>query len=240
MYVEAVVAHSQQGTEATLYPGFHYERLASYLQRHLAKTRDAETNFPRAQPTFAFLYTNVESNTGEVTQIEHSRQFLDHLNQQLEETRGSILFLRGQPSADLLANIGAVYRIDPEYFLRHLEVISTLGLTNSFSTPTLPSSFGNFIQLRYITIGRSSALGPKIDPQSIDTLRANACKEQNAYVGRLARDIEADLGVGNSITRDFHIFEDGHFALEKEISLYIARIEGSWMGKTLHLHHLRS
>ena len=64
---------------------------------------------------------------------------------------GQVLFMRGHPSSEWLATIGAKYQVEPDFFQRHLNF--RLQAPNHFSPPSLPSSSESMVRLRIPTIG---------------------------------------------------------------------------------------
>ena len=147
-----------------------------------------------------------------------------------EKPPPNILFLRGQPSSEWLSTVGALYRVDPEFFQRHLDFRSTIGRLNYFSLPSLPSVSGDIIRLRFITIGQQEAQA-QADQDAIEALRQAGTKSMTRYLHNLNLSIETDSGLGNSMVRVCSIFDQTHFAIEQNISICISRNNGGWTGE---------
>ena len=63
-----------------------------------------------------------------------------------------------------------------------------------------------------------------------EVLRRTIRTEMGTYLNKLQRAIESGQGFGDSITREFYIFEDDHFAIEHAISLSVFSNGGNWTG----------
>lgn len=233
-YANAIRAHANLTIEKSIYPGPHFDRIASYLLapfespwHGLASRRATEaTRFG-----FAHLYSTAAEN-GHV-ELHRPEEVLEGLNaiQSSEHTGGSLLFLRGLPSAEWLANIGSSYRVDPEYFQRHLNFYATTGRMHYYPPVWLPSSCKYIMQLRYMTITTSIELYDTLKSTHISRLEVK--KAMKAYTSNLASSMDKDVeSVGNSIVRGFHFFGNGHLVLEQAISLCVARTDDCWTGKT--------
>ena len=147
-----------------------------------------------------------------------------------EKASPNILFLRGQSSGEWLSTIGALYRVDPEFFQRHLDFRSSIGRLNYFSLPSLPSVSSDIIRLRFITIGQQEGQA-QADQDTIEALRQTGTKAMARYLHSLNLSIDTDSGLGNSMVRAFSIFDETHFAIEQNISVCISRTNGCWTGK---------
>ena len=225
-------AHAHLGIEASLYPGPSFDRLASFLQRSFESQR--RRPLPVAEPSpFVFAHHYRDLGAPGRGRIE-VRQPGDILQPDVAQRRsaGSLLFLRGMPSAEWLANIGGTYRVDPEYFQRHLNFLATTGRINYYPPVSLPSSSDYIVQLRYMNIAKRGPLGVGgTTLAGTASLRSEAKRKMSTYLGGLASNMEKDIGTGNSIVRGLSFFVNGHLVIEQTISLCISRVDDRWIGK---------
>jgi hypothetical protein len=96
------------------------------------------------------------------------------------------LFLHGLPSPQWLNAIGGRYRVDPEFYHRHLDFQATAGRADYFTQPTLSSRCKNTIQFRVTTIGYLQ--GNNNSQQELDILRLKCAEDMKAYFIPLKRD----------------------------------------------------
>ncbi|KAJ4251081.1 hypothetical protein NW762_011732 [Fusarium torreyae] len=130
-----------------------------------------------------------------------------------------IIFLRGFMTARWINNIGARYFVDPELFCRHLDFSPRHDNASNFSIPALPSSSGHLIELPIITIGKRTAPTDGSSADKINELRslgANALAEHYHQVSKLGA---SKLKLGESMIRDYHVFDETHFAIEQRVSI---------------------
>ena len=173
--------------------------------------------------TFARQYTyNAGGGAPKLKSFQRPDDFTSHLSTQGEKAN-SVLFLQGLPTSQWLATIGGAYRVDPEFFQRHLDFWSTVGRSNYFPLPSLPSTSENMIQLSYISIGVRENSGEKRIQRDIRLLRQDGMKAMSRYTHNLNTSMETGLGLGNSIVRDFDIHDETHFVIEQRISVYLSR-----------------
>lgn len=226
-YAHNVAAISQHTTARHRYPGSNYERLSQYLQDYF---RQSGARHRYQTPNFAFVQTirkvgrsipdrGVESAVDNVGKPSISTQ--------LDKT-AKLVFLRGQPSSEWLRNLGAVYHIDPEFYQRHLDFLSTAGRENHFVLPSLPSASDSIVQLSYFTISKPSVLkdllaheAKSTGPQTIDELRRTSRQDMDSHLMNLTQHITLESSIGDSIVRDFHVFDSLHFALEQRMTLTV-------------------
>ena len=147
---------------------------------------------------------------------------------------GPLLFMRGQPSSEWLRQVGGTFRVDPEFFHRHLDFFSAAERRDHYGLPSLPSSSNYIIQLRYFTICKPEK--PDITAGETSIKRAKSKKLMEKYTSKLITNIDADDGTGTSIVRDFYVFNHDYIAIEQSMSLCVTRVQGGWTGKILANH----
>lgn len=136
-----------------------------------------------------------------------------------EKPHSCIVFMHGWLTRDWINHIGARHVVDPEFWARHLDVRPADDSSNNFSVPALPSTSWHLMELPVITIGTRRTQKGETDLARIANLRAqaaNALKEHHHQVSKLA---SSGMSVGDSIIRDFHVFDETHVAVEQKISI---------------------
>lgn len=235
-YADAVSAYSELSAGHTLYPGSHFKNLAGYLQlpyEPQAPTLVPKKSSPKATKDYKFvsLYdlNPAVASTQRVKHIHQSSEFESQMSDLFTHAaHGRLLFMRGHPSPEWLVAIGAKCEVDPEYFLRHLDF--RLGRPDFFPLPSLPSSSTSMFRLRVTTIGGSrSEPGEDTTQQDLDSLRVQNVRAMHTYKEKLRNHSNSKLG--DSIVRDCFIYDTQHFTIEQDISIYVKKIGGSWIGE---------
>lgn len=239
-YANTVSAHAHNHTiETSIYPGPHFDRLASYLQRPFEDRGRRIPASALAAPTtkpFVFIYHYVHLGHDNATPAELT--FPQDVLQQPDanakcDAKGGLVFMRGLPSSEWLVNLGATYRVDPEFFQRHLDFFSTAGRINHYPPVSMPSSSSYMVELRYMTIAKQGIFEPGITPEKVQRLRADAKAETNTYLTGLSSSIDRDEESGSSVVRGVWVFNSGHLVIEQAMSLCVNRSDGPWTGMPL-------
>lgn len=225
-YADAVSAHAKLGNQDSLYPGLNFANLASFLHQ------------PFTQGTYTPRHDRTE-NTIDVFEFARNYSFSSHVEDRMEVFRSpaemklavavpkpgekthSILFLRGLPSPMWLSTIGGIYKVDPEFFQRHLDFWSAIGRINYFPLPSLPSTSGKMIELTYISIGQREASGRTHRPREINSMRQASLKTMGRYIHEISTHMETGAVPGNSMVRSFDVLDETHFVIEQRISIYM-------------------
>jgi hypothetical protein len=94
-----------------------------------------------------------------------------------------LFFLRGYPSPSLLCHLGAKYKIDPEFFRRHLDFLQPKGKADDRLHPMLPSSTNDIFQLHITTAGTRVAEDSGRDKRRrIEAMRTRATHSMVEYL----------------------------------------------------------
>lgn len=238
-YADALSAHAKQGIQASLYPGLNFANLASFLQRpfqtlHASYTPNHSFRPSTSSYTFARQFTYNITGAKKVESFQRPDDFSHALRLPTQgDKTNSLLFLQGLPSSQWLSTIGGAYRVDPEFFQRHLDFWSTVGRINYFPLPSLPSTSDNMIQLSYISIGQRENPGNKRTQKEIGLMRQAGMKAMNRYTHNLNISMEAESALGNSIVRNFDVHDETYFFIEQRISVYLSRGGHSRTSKSL-------
>lgn len=230
-YVEAIALHSQRTTSQSLYPGHIFEDLAVFLRKGLA-ARSLKLSRNGGVPSqeslsFSTLYT-LDDSVGRKRQVfADAHECVKAIQKDTTGSQSHILFLKGYPSPEWLAHIGALCLTDPEYFNSHLRF---RWRRNYFSLPSLPSSSDEIIRLRIATIGSRDANNHESDQRSVDKLRLDGTKAMRKYNNEL--EAATNLNQGDSIVRGYAALDETHFIIEQEISICLNYVEKNWIGKS--------
>jgi hypothetical protein len=119
--------------------------------------------------------------------------------------------MRGFASASWLNAIGAQYRIDPEYFGRHLDFMHT---TDYHDLPSLPSSNQNIVRLRLTDVFVRQATIPRSEVLQARERENSSIK---GYLKRLGR----NNFVGESVVRRLSVHTETMFTIEHDISICV-------------------
>jgi hypothetical protein len=126
-----------------LYPGNHYESLASYLNAITIPEGDV--------PEYVTVHdlSLEEGHPDKILHYKSPEKFgRDCTGKQQQHSPSLLVFLRGHPSPEWLRTIGYVCNLDPEFLRQHLEFRWTDKEKTFYTSPGLPSSSSNIIRLR--------------------------------------------------------------------------------------------
>lgn len=136
-----------------------------------------------------------------------------------------LIFLRGFLSAAWINNIGGRFVVDPEFFGRHLGFRFAQDKSNNFSTPCLPSTSWHLMELPVTTIGSRES--------PLNGMSPSAWTEEERKKGRYALErhheklssLGPDISPGESMIRDYYVFDEIHFAIDQRISICMQQAE---------------
>ncbi|KFY22810.1 hypothetical protein V493_06314 [Pseudogymnoascus sp. VKM F-4281 (FW-2241)] len=223
-YVNAIAEHSQRATGNSIYPGQTFVDLASMLQRG---TRTSPNEIS-GNTSVATLYTMDASDGRKRRSYYDPQECVKALRTGKGPSRSYILFLRGMPTSDWLAHIGALCHTDPEFFNSHLRF---RWRRNYFSYPAAPAISEPIIRIRFTTIGSREIKSHESDQKSVDQLRVECAKAMRTYESKL--EATSDSDAGDSIVRSFTALDEKHFILEQELSICLNYVEGNWIALVL-------
>lgn len=224
IYARTVEVHSRQRKESSSFPGSNYQYLADFLMRPYSRILCPPKYSPKAGYKFVTLHKFDFGRKHEVWRLDSGPQGLIDLERHEAPSSGSghILFLEGYPSPEWLNLIGARYRVDPEFYRRHLDFMQP---KNQFDLPGLPSASKNIVKLPLVTIGVQKDLG-SLSLDSLEQHRERAFQATQAYTQQMIATAE----VGEPIIRNFLIHDENHFTIEQELSICVESRKGGWTG----------
>jgi hypothetical protein len=226
VYGEYVEAFSQRSQDDYLLSGRHYSCLARFLRgsRNGASKRlpSPAGSAGRQTSRHSFLTSiNLYGDKEELTPTELSTPHHFLTSDQLSANCSLLLFLKGYPSPDWIKVLGTTFRVDPEFWRRHLEFLQS---EKFYDLPSLPSYVNRSVQLRIVTIfNRHTA----ISRGAVEKARENAVETMRDHHLQLQRD---DI-VGESIIRRLDVHSENIFTIEQHVSCTVSTKNGGWAGK---------
>lgn len=227
-YADAVAALASRSANTSLYPGTSYWTLAKFLRapfENYAPGLDylnAFANPPVDGHNFVTTHTLTPEGASNFKPLQNVQELVCQEPEVL--LNGSrLLFLHGLPSPQWLNAIGGRYRVDPEFYHRHLDFQATAGRADYFTQPTLPCGLKNTIQFRVTTIGYLQ--GNKSTQEELDALRLRCSEDMKEYFVPLRKD---KWTLGDSVVRSFSIHDAEHWSIEQEISVYVKPNGSHW------------
>ena len=239
-YARLVESHSKRSAAETVYPGTNFSNLAAYLlepyEKHNAalSRENATPHDSMADMSFATLYCFGDRGNHLVTHFTLPTE-LSELNLDSQtDIDGRLLFIRGNVVPEWLNVIGAKFRVEAEFFQRHLDYKRVVGRPDYFPLPTLPSAATHMTRFRLNTIGyimRHHNNHGWLNQVDLDRTRHCAEDSWACYVENLARGREVEGRSGDSVVREFSVHDHDHFSLEQDISIHIMSTGGKWLGE---------
>lgn len=220
-YVQSIVAHSRRHTANSLYPGQNYLDLAAWIQQE-----PHQRSILDDQHVLGVLHCLAPGEPSRMLQYRY--RDIDSFMTQIRSTDriNRVLFLRGYASPDWISIIGSRFRIDPEFFNRHLAFMTTLVYRSAFSTPSLPSSCRNIITLRINTIIEQNGFCPRSEYRNLSARRRSEAASLKSY----ARLYQTRARYGDSIVREYYTLDERFSIVEQEISVCIRKSKQDWFG----------
>ena len=245
MTVEGYVSAIQEFSKLQSGAGQNHERLATFLSP-LLNPLTSNIHSPNAPGEgFLTLYrlsdekpdTTAQNTSTSPSQAQSPekvinfrsyREFEDFEPPSPNEARSELFFLKGRPSSEWLGLIGSKYRVDPEFFSRHLDYRSMKDKSRNFALPSLPSPSWYLMQLVYTTIGSRDTMRTQIKQDEICKLRKDTANAMENYFGDLY--LGSDIGMGDSTVRQLSIYDEKNFTIEQRISICMRENGKSWAG----------
>lgn len=208
---------SDESIRASLFAG-RCKRLAKFLE-------DAQNSVAKESSPGNFVLAFSVDKTDNIDNVANCPP-------DRHEARGNscrqVIFLAGYPSAQLLTDIGATYKVDPDFFDTHLSFMfedhASCRVHPSFYT--LPSRQQATLQLSIQSIGGGESVR-----EDWHTRRQRFTAEMGSYMHRLR------MGDGweafSSVIRGLEVHDKYRFSLEQFVTVQISRdpAEGDhWKG----------
>jgi hypothetical protein len=209
---------SQKPTQSTYLPTSTENSFLTLYRLGLVTDDSQGRSHPESTQAFEGKKVNEARSYKRVDHFHAPHEFADVSPPGDKESESQIIFMRGFPSGEWLNLIGSKYRVDPEFFYRHLDFKPTDDRSSNFSNPPLPSSSWHLIRLPVMTNGTRDPVRSRVKQEDINRLRKEGDDALKAQHHRLmTRDFE--LHLGDSIIRHYHTFDEIHFSMEQRVSI---------------------
>lgn len=175
-------------------------------QAHIDASDDGETPHPDGRRHKLHKYACFR---------DASELFYSHFGNG-QDRQSSIVLMRGFMSATWINNIGGRFVVDPEFFCRHLDTRRSDENFYNFSTPALPSTSWHLIELPVISLGTWLGQRGPIQQDKIEALRKYGKVSLADHHHKLSTSC---MALGDSIVRDYQVFDEAHWAIEQRISI---------------------
>lgn len=196
---------SKTGAQPQLYSKVQYQLLSSFLQRTPPRASDHETFIHVVVHTFA---NDVVTTRQDFDLKDGLRLFKDSPKPEADATQ--VVFVRGSLSPAWIEALGIRYKIDPEFFRRHLRYLAGRDFSD---LPSLPSASTEMLSLRLPTLyTRSNVLASS---------QLRSLRERDAEVARKNhQSISGDVASGETIVRRLSTLSERLFSIEHDISIF--------------------
>jgi hypothetical protein len=227
-YARKVLDHSQTSISDSLFSGQEYGNLAQFLWTPylLSSGRSSPRHSrPEQADGFAWLY----ELRPEVPPVGRQLSLpLPRLKRNDSVDCNCLLFLRGYPSAEWILELGSRYKIDPEFFHRHMHYLSDSQDAARRTPFMLPSSQKTIFQMSVTSVGTQT----NSTYADVKSKRAAAACEMDTYLHSLRA--RQGWRCGNSIVRSYEVHDEKHFSIEQTVTVHVASIDKTtdrWIGK---------
>ncbi|OBT64481.1 hypothetical protein VE03_05375 [Pseudogymnoascus sp. 23342-1-I1] len=220
-YTKSLHQACTESLQTDLFSRIHYQFLSHYLKstsRYGPPTHgpDRRASVPASQThvdRFTYVVVHTISN-GTIKRHDFDHKLgLDEFwaFPEAEPNTDQVIFVRGSLSPAWLELLGAKYKVDPEFFRRHLQYLSQSDYSD---LPPLPSASTNSIFLPVTSLyTRSLAL-------SEDQVRRQR-NEDNDIARNNQQAIRQKATCGESVIRNVSTLSDRLLSIEHDISIYI-------------------
>ena len=138
---------------------------------------------------------------------------------------GQVVFIRGFVSPSWVSAIGSKYSIDPEFFRRHMNFLSTSIHRHAYGFPSLASSSDNIFRLCVSTLLHRDDFGG----QDLHSQRSTQSTELGTY--KIQQLGSSRVCCGDSLVREYSTVCSCFSVVEQWISLCIMKTDRGWTGK---------
>lgn len=240
-YAEEVNNCAEISASQSLFSGYNFRNLASFLwqpfEYHASILRwepPTKASGLCNEATSTFLSVCYLRPNGASTTEYDTPDKVDQDTALLPNDGGvNMVFMRGYPSPEWLNSIGAKFRIDPEFFQRHLNFSSQTANTLPSLTliPPPPSVQTDTVTLHVTTIClRLSDGRVQLSQDSLDAARELASQDMAKYITSLSTLNSPRVTLGDSVVREFSIHDSEHFSIEQMVSINISQCGNGWLG----------
>ncbi|KAK4443192.1 hypothetical protein QBC34DRAFT_213421 [Podospora aff. communis PSN243] len=227
-YKSAIYAHSRREALLSNFSGRNYVPLADWLIR---PTPPSLSTPPDGHKLIVIhrLGENGPNRVQTIT-VTDPVDLTPPESQPTSQGKGCLVFVRGFPSPSWVAELGSRYRVDPEYFYRHLDFFDSDLLFQShgscFNRPSLLSTSNNIIHIPVMTILTETGVYPGWEVYANSTHRRSWLVKQ---VSLYRRTFRSSARCGDSTVREYSVLSNRHSVMEQRISVCITDDGPGWV-----------
>ncbi|KID73958.1 uncharacterized protein G6M90_00g032160 [Metarhizium brunneum] len=229
-YTRAIISLSRRYSSTSAFPGNNYADIGEWMlqERSLlssAKPGGAATSFASKSEQSHDLVVVYNSDEKE-WDVQHYNQgqheAFSAATSGPAEGFGQIVFIRGFLSPSWVAAIGSKYKIDPEFFRRHMDFLSPSIDRHAYSIPSLASCSNNIFRLCVNTLLHRDDFGR----QHLQSQRLDESTELGTYKTQQLGSTR--VCCGDSLVREYSTVCSRFSVMEQWISLCFVKRDGGW------------
>jgi pseudouridine-5'-monophosphatase len=232
-YIRAIISLSRRHSNTSSFPGSNYVDIAEWLlqDRRLLKSRKSEevsnlfASMSEQPHDLVVVYDCGDKKWDVQHYHQEQHEAFSAAVSDPSESPGQVVFIRGFVSPSWVAVLGSKYNIDPEFFRRHMEFLSTNNDRHSFSLPSLANSSNNIFRLCVSTLLHRDNFGG----QNVQSQRSDQLTELGKY--KIHQLGSKNVCCGDSLVRGYTTVCESFSVIEQWMSVYIAKTASSWAGK---------
>ncbi|KAK8099619.1 uncharacterized protein PG998_012860 [Apiospora kogelbergensis] len=204
-YRKLITKHSTITISTSIFSGHEYEALADFLNETGSNPVRRHNDIENEAIAYTWL--------GEK---EATPKYIGRELPQFPSSSGTLVFLRGYQTPRRILEIGSAYRLDPEFFQRHLDFLHRSRRPKQSLVSRIPSSQKAILRLSITTVGRLDRSLFK----DINKARTEASRRMEAYL----RSLKAyQHNSGDSIVRTFAMHDLKEFSIEQMATIIICK-----------------
>lgn len=165
------------------------------------------------------------SKRSDLRDVQQLRCVEDLLAKQASRVdENQVLFMKGHPDLEWLCEIGAMYDVDPDFFVQHFANAGQFGWAQNYSLPLLASPGTNTMCL---TVSNLGFWDTHKSYASLNAVRQHCDREIEQYWS----DWNRNRGIRpcDSLVRSFQLHDKQNFFLEQKISISLQKsAQGAW------------
>ncbi|CZS95363.1 uncharacterized protein RAG0_05031 [Rhynchosporium agropyri] len=159
-YTRAIISLSRRYSSSSVFPGNNYVDIGEWLLQDLGLFNSAKaeehtslfTSKSKQPHDLVVVYNSGERKWDMQSYRQEQYEAFSAATSVPAEGSGQLVFIRGFMSPSWISVIGSKYNIDPEFFRRHMEFLSTSIDRHAYSLPSLANSSNNIFQLCVSTL----------------------------------------------------------------------------------------
>ncbi|KAI5460820.1 hypothetical protein BGZ63DRAFT_387874 [Mariannaea sp. PMI_226] len=229
-YARAIILLSKRYSSKSVFPGNNYVDIGEWLlqDRSLLSSAKPDEEIDAfasmsEQPHDLVVVYNTGDKKWDVQQYRQDQHAaFSSTTSILAGGLGQLVFIRGFISPSWLSAIGSKYKIDPEFFRRHMDFLSASIDRHAYSFPSLTSSSNNIFRLCVSTLLHRDDFGG----QDLHSQRVSQLNELGTY--KIQQLGSTRVRCGDSLVREYSTVCSCFSVIEQWISLCITKTDTGW------------